>query len=78
MEEKGNVIVKLTFQFSLDIIKYCEGLQEDKKYVIANQLLNQTLQLEPTSGKHRTQKAGQTLYINLKSQLKKLKKQSIG
>jgi len=39
MEGKDNVIIKLTFQFSLDIIKYCEGLQEDKKFVIANQLL---------------------------------------
>jgi four helix bundle protein len=39
MEAKDNVIIKLTFQFALDIIKYCDGLQEDKKYVIANQLL---------------------------------------
>ena len=39
MEAKDNVIIKLTFQFSLDIIKYCEILQENKKFVIANQLL---------------------------------------
>jgi four helix bundle protein len=39
MEGKDNVIIKLTFQFALDIIKYCEALQEDKKFVIANQLL---------------------------------------
>lgn len=39
MEEKENVIIKLTFQFALEIIKYCERLQEDKKFVIANQLL---------------------------------------
>jgi four helix bundle protein len=39
MEEKENVIIKLTFQFALDIIQYCEELQEDKKFVIANQLL---------------------------------------
>ena len=39
MEAKDNVITKLTFQFALDIIKYCEGLQDDKKFVIANQLL---------------------------------------
>lgn len=39
MQEKDNVIIKLTFQFALDIIKYCEELQEEKKYVIANQLL---------------------------------------
>jgi len=39
MEAKDNVIIKLTFQFALDIIKYCEILQENKKFVIANQLL---------------------------------------
>lgn len=39
MEEKENIIIKLTFQFALDVISYCEELQIDKKYVIANQLL---------------------------------------
>jgi four helix bundle protein len=39
MEVKENVIIKLTFQFALDIITYSEGLQEGKKFVIANQLL---------------------------------------
>ena len=39
MEDKENVIIKLTFQFALEIIKYCETLQENKKFVIANQLL---------------------------------------
>ncbi len=39
METKDNVIIKSTFQFALDIVKYCESLQEDKKFIIANQLL---------------------------------------
>lgn len=39
MEQKENVIVNLTFQFALEIIKYAEGLQDSKKFVIANQLL---------------------------------------
>ncbi|WP_268848416.1 four helix bundle protein [Flavobacterium aestivum] len=39
MENKENVIVTLTFKFALEIIKYCESLQENKKFVIANQLL---------------------------------------
>lgn len=39
MEVKENVIIKLTFQFALNIIKYSEALQEDKKFIIANQLL---------------------------------------
>ena len=39
MENKENVIVILTFKFALYIIKYCESLQENKKFIIANQLL---------------------------------------
>ena len=37
--EKKNVIVELSLQFSLKIIKYTEELEEGRKYVIANQLL---------------------------------------
>lgn len=39
MENRDNLIVKLTFQFALDIIKYTEELQENKRFIIANQLL---------------------------------------
>ena len=39
MENKDNVIVNLTLQFALQIITYCENLQDNKKFVIANQLL---------------------------------------
>lgn len=39
MEIKENVIVTLTFKFALDIISYCDILQENRKFVIANQLL---------------------------------------
>jgi four helix bundle protein len=34
-----NIIVKLSFDFSLLIIKYAEELDLKRKYVIANQLL---------------------------------------
>ena len=36
---KENVILDKTFQFALNIIKYCEVLHEQKKFVISNQLL---------------------------------------
>lgn len=36
---KENVILQKTFDFSLQIIKYCELLHEHKKFVISNQLL---------------------------------------
>ncbi|MFZ4724135.1 MAG: four helix bundle protein [Paludibacter sp.] len=37
--DKENLIVDLTLDFALDIIEYCETLEELKKYVIARQLL---------------------------------------
>ena len=39
MENKENEIVNVSFQFALMIIAYCEVLEENKKYVIARQLL---------------------------------------
>jgi len=37
--EKENVILTKTINFSLEIIKYVELLEEKRKYVVANQLL---------------------------------------
>ncbi|MBP7808716.1 MAG: four helix bundle protein [Bacteroidia bacterium] len=37
--KNDNPILKLTFEFSLEVIKYVEILEEKKKYVIAKQLL---------------------------------------
>ena len=39
MQSKPNPIVDHTFSFALEIIKYTEILHEQKKWVIANQLL---------------------------------------
>ncbi len=36
---KENELLKVTFQLALQIIEYCELLEEKKKYVIARQLL---------------------------------------
>ena len=38
MERKDNLIVSLSFQFSLDIIVFTEILQQVKKFNLANQL----------------------------------------
>lgn len=35
----NNPILKLSFEFSLVVIDYCEKLEADRKYVIARQLL---------------------------------------
>ena len=37
--QKSNLIVDLTLEFAIEIVKYCEVLESNKKYVIARQLL---------------------------------------
>lgn len=37
--DKENIIVTKTINFSLEVVKYCEVLEQHRKYVIANQLL---------------------------------------
>lgn len=36
---KNNLIVDLTLEFAIEVVKYCEVLESNKKYVIARQLL---------------------------------------
>src|SRR5258706_12458899 len=36
---KENLIVKLTFQFALDIVKFAELLEGKRKYTVANQII---------------------------------------
>lgn len=37
--DKENIIVKLTFEFSLDIMDFAEELETKRKFVFANQIL---------------------------------------
>ena len=37
--DKENIIVEKSFRFALQIVAYCESLEEIKKYVISRQLL---------------------------------------
>lgn len=39
MEKVGNPVVEKSISFALMIIDFCEKLQDEKKYVVANQLL---------------------------------------
>jgi len=36
---KDNIILKLTFEFAIEIVKFSEKLEENRKYVIAKQIL---------------------------------------
>jgi len=37
--DKKNVIVEKSFQFALEVVIFCELLEENKKYVLSRQLL---------------------------------------
>ncbi len=37
--EKRNEILEVSFEFALEVIRYCDVLEENKKYVLARQLL---------------------------------------
>jgi len=37
--EKKNEILELSFEFALDVIRYCDLLEENRKYILARQLL---------------------------------------
>lgn len=37
--QENNLIVKLTFEFGVDILNFCDELTELRKFVVANQLL---------------------------------------
>ncbi|MGZ5244428.1 MAG: four helix bundle protein [Bacteroidia bacterium] len=37
--EKKNIILELTFDFAVDIIRYTATLEEQRKFIVANQLL---------------------------------------
>jgi four helix bundle protein len=39
MEKKKNVILDLSFEFSLEIIKFSEELENRKKFIISRQIL---------------------------------------
>ena len=39
ISQEDNLIVKLTFDFSLSVIDFVEQLQNEKRFVMANQLL---------------------------------------
>lgn len=36
---KDNLIVNLTFQFSLDVVKFTEKLESERKFIVARQLI---------------------------------------
>lgn len=73
-----NIILKKTIEFSLAIIEYAEVLEQQKKFVIARQLLRCGTSIGANVHEAQNAKAKVTLFISLKSLPKRLKKQGTG
>lgn len=58
--DKPNVIVDLSFQFSIDIIKFAERLEQQKKFIIANQILRSGTSIGANVRKPKMLKVKQT------------------
>ena len=78
MKDSENIIVNLSFDFALAIIEYCEILESNKRYVIANQLLKSGTSIGANIREAQNAESKTILFINLRSQRKKLKRQFIG
>jgi four helix bundle protein len=61
--DKDNIIVNKTIEFSLTIINYCETLEQKKKFVISKQLLRSATSIGANVLKHKMQRAKQILFI---------------
>ena len=64
MENKENIIVTLTFKFALEIISYCDTLQENRKFVIANQLLKSGTSIGPNFFESQSAESRADLFVN--------------
>jgi len=61
-----NVIVEKSFRFALKIIEYSELLEENKKYVIARQILKAGTSIGANVREAQSAESKADLYINLK------------
>lgn len=65
---ENNPLIEKTVQFSLNIIEFCELLENHKKYVIAKQLLRSGTSIAYKLSQNRNQ----TDYFNIVNELQKL------
>ena len=59
----NNPLLKLSIDFSLKIIAYCEKLEADKKYVVARQLLKSGTSIGANSMEAQNPESKPTLFI---------------
>ncbi len=75
---KENIIVRLTFEFSLAIIKYTETLEAKRRYNIANQLFRSGTSIGANVREAQNAESKNDFIHKKKSQPKKQMKQNIG
>ena len=61
-----NIIVEKSFRFALRIIEFSELLEENKKYVIARQILKAGTSIGANVREAQSAESKADLYINLK------------
>ena len=76
--DKDNLIVDLTFKFAMAVIDYCEKLENNKKYVLARQLLKSGTSIGANVREAQNAESKADLFINLKLQQRKQTKLNIG
>jgi four helix bundle protein len=76
--DKDNLIVRKSFDFSVSIIKYCEVLIQSRKYVIANQLLRSGTSIGANIFEAQNAESKADFIHKMKSQPKKPVKHCIG
>lgn len=77
-DDKPNLIVDLTFQFSIDLIPFVELLESQKKFVLAKQLLASGTSIGANTREAQNAESKKDLFINLRLRPKKQMKQCIG
>lgn len=58
-----NAILKLSFDFSLMVIGYCEKLDEQRRYILSKQLLRSGTSIGANSFEAQNAEARQILFI---------------
>jgi four helix bundle protein len=75
-DDKENLIVRLTFEFALDIIEFSENLENNKKYVVARQILKSGTSIGANVREAQNAESKNDFIHKLKSRLKKQTKQN--
>lgn len=76
--QSENLIVKLSFQFSLNVVEYAEILDEKKKWVIAKQVLKSGTSIGANVREAQGAESRNDFIHKLKFPIKKPKKPNIG